>query len=148
MRIYYELDLSDFDAWGGGEELLEKIREADKESEFENYLEENYPDGMTEEDLNDLLRYEEDEIFKALGMEEDEEETEDVDNYVVVGSEYRVIKDSAHYNCGDIVVPLEDDDYPFCVLVETFNQYGMNLNMFDYPSSEYMPISFENLEEV
>lgn len=148
MRLYYELDLDTFDAWGGGEELLEKIREADKESEFENYLEENYPDGMTEEDLNDLLRYEEDEIFKALGMEEDEEETEAVDNYVVVGSEYRVIKDSAYYNCGDTVVPLEDDDYPFCVLLETFNQYGMNLNMFDYPSSGYMPISFENLEEV
>lgn len=80
MKVYYELDLSTFEAWSGAEQTLDKVEEADKVSELESILEDIFPEGCSQTELNDFLWFEDNQIFEMLGMTEDEdseEETED-----------------------------------------------------------------------
>lgn len=64
----YELDLNRFEAWSGAKETLERIQREGKCAELENVLEELYPDGMTETELNDLLWFEPETIYEWLGI--------------------------------------------------------------------------------
>ena len=68
MTIIYELDLNRFEAWSGAKETLERIRREGKCEELENVLEELYPDGMTETELNDLLWFESESVYEWLGI--------------------------------------------------------------------------------
>ena len=78
MKITYDLDLSKFKAWSGGRDTLDRIIEEDKCEELEFILDDMYPDGMTDTQLNDLLWFEPETIFEWLGIS-DEEEEEDED---------------------------------------------------------------------
>jgi len=78
MKTYNEnTRLVDFETWSGATDTKEQILKAGKEDEFDNLIEELYPDGIEEGHLNDLLWFEEDWIFDMLGMTEEEEEEED-----------------------------------------------------------------------
>ena len=68
MTITYELDLNSFQAWSGAKETLERIQREGKCAELENILEELYPDGMTETELNDLLWFEPETVYEWLGI--------------------------------------------------------------------------------
>lgn len=74
MKITYDLDLNTFGAWSGAVETLDKIKEEGKCEDLEWILEDLYPDGMTETELNDLLWFEPETIFEWLGITEEEEE--------------------------------------------------------------------------
>jgi hypothetical protein len=78
MKTYNEnMRLVDFDAWSGAIETKKQIIEAGKAEDFDNLIEELYPDGLSETHLNDLLWFEEEWIFENLGMAEEEEEEEE-----------------------------------------------------------------------
>lgn len=68
MKIISDTSLENFDAWSGAVETKNRIIEENKESEFEAYVEELYPDGLTDTELNDLLWFEEESIFEWLGI--------------------------------------------------------------------------------
>ena len=68
MTITYELDLNSFQAWSGAKDTLERIQREGKCAELENVLEELYPDGMTETELNDLLWFEPETVYEWLGI--------------------------------------------------------------------------------
>lgn len=68
MKVNYELDLNTFKAWSGAVETLDRIQREGKCEEFENILDDLYPDGMEETELNDLLWFEPDAIFEWLGL--------------------------------------------------------------------------------
>lgn len=68
MTITYELDLNRFEAWSGAKDTLERIQREGKCAELENVLEELYPDGMTETELNDLLWFESETVYEWLGI--------------------------------------------------------------------------------
>lgn len=68
MTITYELDLNSFEAWSGAKETLERIQREGKCEELENILEELYPNGMTETELNDLLWFEPETVYEWLGI--------------------------------------------------------------------------------
>ena len=68
------LRLEDFDAWSGAVETKERIIEEGKAEQFDSLIEELYPDGISETQLNDLLWFEEDWLFETLGITEEEEE--------------------------------------------------------------------------
>lgn len=68
MTITYELDLNSFQAWSGAKETLERIQKEGKCAELENVLEELYPDGMTETELNDLLWFDSETVYEWLGI--------------------------------------------------------------------------------
>ena len=68
MIITYELDLDSFKAWSGAVDTLERIQREGKCAELENVLEELYPDGMTETELNDLLWFDSESVYEWLGI--------------------------------------------------------------------------------
>ena len=74
MKIYSEISLENFEAWSGAVDTLNRVREAGKCDELESILEDLYPDGMSETELNDLLWFEPETVFEWLGIEEEEEE--------------------------------------------------------------------------
>ena len=76
MKIYSETSLENFEAWSGAVDTLDRVREAGKCAELESILEDLYPDGMSETELNDLLWFEPETVFEWLGIEEEEEEEE------------------------------------------------------------------------
>jgi hypothetical protein len=73
MRIFTETNLLNFDAWSGGIETKNTIIENGKSEEFEALIEEIYPEGLTDIQLNDILWYESGWIFEQLGIEEEED---------------------------------------------------------------------------
>ena len=73
MTITYELDLNSFKAWSGAVDTLERIQREGKCAELENILEELYPDGMTETELNDLLWFDSESVYEWLGIRSEEQ---------------------------------------------------------------------------
>ena len=61
--------LRNFDAWSGAKDTKEAILEAGKADEFDFMIEDLYPDGLSETQLNDLLWFEEDWIYEMLGIQ-------------------------------------------------------------------------------
>jgi hypothetical protein len=73
MKINKELGLREFKTWSGATETKEVIIEEGKEEEFEELIEELYPDGIDETQLNDILWFEEEWLFEALNIDIEEE---------------------------------------------------------------------------
>lgn len=71
------LNLQNFDAWSGAKDTKETILKHNKERDFEYLIEELYPDGITETQLNDILWFDSEWIFESIGIDEDEEESEE-----------------------------------------------------------------------
>lgn len=76
MKIISETTFKDFDAWYGAKKTKKLILDAGLEEEFEDLIEEKYPNGITDTKLNLMLWYDADWILRALGIEEEEEEEE------------------------------------------------------------------------
>ena len=73
MTITYELDLNRFEAWSGAKDTLERVQREGKCGELESVLEELYPDGMTETQLNDLLWFDSESVYEWLGIRSEEQ---------------------------------------------------------------------------
>ena len=69
--------LDEFKPWSGAEATWDKIISADKFEAFDSYIEELYPDGIDETELNDLLWFDGDSVLEALGISEEDEETDE-----------------------------------------------------------------------
>lgn len=54
---------------GGGQNTLDRIIENGLVNDFEEMLEECYPDGMSETQLNDILRFDSEWVYETLGLE-------------------------------------------------------------------------------
>ena len=70
MKITSEISLRNFKAWAGAKDTLNKLIELDKCEELEFILEDTYPDGISETQLNDILWFESEWIYDMLGIEE------------------------------------------------------------------------------
>ena len=71
-------NLQSFKPWSGAVDTWEKIEDAGKIDELDALLEEIYPEGLGETELNDLLWFEPEWVLEALGLsEENPEEYED-----------------------------------------------------------------------
>ena len=73
MKITKEISLDRFDAWCGAEKTLDKIISEGKAQELEFILEDLYPEGMDETQLNDLLRFDSEWCFEAVGIRTESE---------------------------------------------------------------------------
>tara|TARA_R100000781_G_scaffold66689_1_gene42131 strand:+ start:682 stop:900 length:219 start_codon:yes stop_codon:yes gene_type:complete len=70
MKIINDnLSLRNFDAWSGAKGTKQLILDNNKEDDFEFMMEDLYPDGMTDTQLNDILWFEEDWICETLGID-------------------------------------------------------------------------------
>lgn len=81
MKIYKEESLSNFEWWSGAVATADRIweeRGTEGWNELEAILEDVYPDGMDETELNDLLWFEPDTVYEWLGIgDEDDNENEE-----------------------------------------------------------------------
>ena len=83
MKIYSEQSLADFKFWSGAETTAQRIWEEQGSEGFdqlEAILEDLYPDGIDETDLNDLLWFDADTVYEWLGIEDEEEEDDEDDD--------------------------------------------------------------------
>jgi len=70
MKIVNDnLSLRNFEAWSGAKSTKQLILDNNKEDDFEFMIEDLYPDGMTDTQLNDILWFEEDWICETLGID-------------------------------------------------------------------------------
>ena len=74
MKVYEELNLKDFQAWSGATETKNIIIQAGREEEFEELIEELYPNGLSATELNDLLWFDSEYILNCLGIEHSEDD--------------------------------------------------------------------------
>lgn len=72
MKIYKEESLRYFDFWSGAKDTVEYLTDEELDT-IEEMLEDLYPDGMDETDINDFFRFEDDTIAEWLGYEDFEE---------------------------------------------------------------------------
>ena len=73
MKITEEVDsYSDFEFWSGARDTAEELT-ADEIEEIFTILEDAYPEGMTETELNDFFWFERDTIAEWLGYEDFDE---------------------------------------------------------------------------
>lgn len=75
MKIISETHVENFKPWSGAVDTFKKIEEADKMDALEDVLNDLYPDGMTDTELNDLLWFDEETVYEWLGMTSEEEES-------------------------------------------------------------------------
>lgn len=83
MKIYEEKSLRNFEFWSGAKDTAKYLTEEELDT-IENILEDMYPDGMEDTQINDIFWFEDDWIAEMLGYEsfeklmrrEDEDEDE------------------------------------------------------------------------
>jgi len=69
MKVLTNVTLSNFQAWSGAILTKERILKEGKEDDFNSFIDEIYPDGLTDTSLNDLLWFESEFVYNNLGME-------------------------------------------------------------------------------
>lgn len=69
MIVQKEVSLSDFDFWGGAKDTVKYLTDDDFDL-IESMLISEYPDGMTETEINDMFWFEEDFIANMLGYDD------------------------------------------------------------------------------
>ena len=67
--INNNLSLRNFEAWAGAKDTKQLIIDNGKELDFEFLIEDLYPDGMSETQLNDILWFEDEWICETLGID-------------------------------------------------------------------------------
>lgn len=69
MKLYKEEFIKTYGAWAGAVNTVDTLTDAQAE-QLEAMLEEEYPGGMGETELNDLLWFENDWIAEMLGFDD------------------------------------------------------------------------------
>lgn len=76
MKIYKEESLRNFEFWSGAKENAKEFTD-EQLDQIEAILEDMYPEGMDETEINDLFWFEPETLREWLGIEEEEEEEEE-----------------------------------------------------------------------
>ena len=77
MKIICDYSLSRFPAWSGAVDTKERIIAENKEDAFESLVNDLFPDGCTDTELNDYLWFEEESIYSDLGIDSDDEDLDE-----------------------------------------------------------------------
>lgn len=73
MKIILETSISNFDFWAGAKDNAKELTNKQFDN-LESILEDIYPNGITDTQLNDLFWFDFDWIKEQLGIDEEEEE--------------------------------------------------------------------------
>lgn len=76
LKVYNEIDLCDFEFWGGAVDVAKYLDYDDFET-IENYMLECFDEYVTETEINDFVWFEDDYIAEMLGYDSFEELMED-----------------------------------------------------------------------
>ena len=76
MKVYKEMNLRDFKFWSGAKDNAETLS-SEQLDMVDSILEDAYPDGMDETQINDFFWFDFDTIREWLGIEKEEEDGEE-----------------------------------------------------------------------
>lgn len=82
MKYIVEESLQDFKAWSGGKDTLDNLIRYGKIGQAEEYIEEitsGREELLTRTEINDILWFESDAIYKYCGIYDDVYNTDDID---------------------------------------------------------------------
>lgn len=68
IKQYYDFDDLYKNSWGQAIKVLDEIREWGREEDLMDCLEDCFPDGADEVELNDLLAYDWEWVYSQIGM--------------------------------------------------------------------------------
>jgi len=75
-------DFDKFEPWSGAQDTMERIETANKKDELESHLEDVFADRTpTATEINDYLRFQSDDVYRALGMKPDDTEVKTLDEF-------------------------------------------------------------------
>lgn len=77
MKLYIDFDIESFQAWSGAIDTKESIVNAGKADLFNALVDDIFPEGCTQTEMNDFLWFDSVSIYEMLGLNEDGEEPED-----------------------------------------------------------------------
>ena len=82
MKIYSEMSLRCFEFWGGAKDFANSLTSEQLDT-VEGILEDSYPEGMSDTEINDLFWFEEDTIREWLDLptEEQEEQNKQIEEW-------------------------------------------------------------------
>ena len=72
MRIYTETRLENFEFWSGAKYLADRLTSEEFDI-IEDTLEEVFPDGLSETEINDMFWFDDEFICNCIGYEDIEE---------------------------------------------------------------------------
>ena len=72
MKVYEEIDLCDFSPWAGAKAFVDRLTDEQK-MVIQQSIEELYPQGLSQGDLNDILWFDTDWCCQCLGFEDYED---------------------------------------------------------------------------
>lgn len=133
MKITKEISLDRFDAWCGAEKTLDKIISEGKAQELEFILEDLYPEGMDEIQLNDLLLYEPEWCFEAVGIRTESE----------IESELKEAEEELESMMNDYRDEIDDEELTEEEKAEIWESYQSNIEEIENRIAELK----EELEE-
>lgn len=78
LKVINQVDFDTLygNAWGQAVEVLKEISKEGMEEDLMDFLEDLYPDGVDGIDLNDLLAYDWEWVYKQIGMPLEEKDDE------------------------------------------------------------------------
>ena len=79
LTITKTMDIYDYEPWSGAVYTYERITREGKLDELDGVLEEVYPEGIDETELNDLLWFEPETVYEWLGMRTEAEIREEIE---------------------------------------------------------------------
>lgn len=72
MKVYSNnTSIEDFNAWSGAKDTKETIINEGKTEEFNQLINDLYPEGIEETQLNDIMWHDTDWVYEMLGIEEE-----------------------------------------------------------------------------
>ena len=74
MKVYSEISLKNFEPWGSAECVFYRLSLGEIEI-LEETIEDIYPNGIDETDLNDIFWHNKEWVFETLGIFTDNDET-------------------------------------------------------------------------
>ena len=73
LTVKTELRLEDFNAWSGARDTLDLLIEHDLCDALSEIIEECYPNGIEDTELNDWLWFDADDVWRVLNIDTDED---------------------------------------------------------------------------
>ena len=100
IKIVEEIGIREFEPWSGAVGPFNEIEEHGKLDEFEQLIEELYPDGISRCGINDWLWHDTESLYEALGMIRSESELQDIitDNVIEPNADLDQFLDSEDFN--------------------------------------------------
>lgn len=86
MKVIKEISIDNFEFWGGAVDTINRLKELNLTDNAEEFINELYPDGISETTLNDEFWFNASDIYQAVGLDtdgteyEEEEEEEEEEN--------------------------------------------------------------------